>query len=117
VATPLDALTVVVPDSVPLAGLVPIATVIDALDDVIVLPYWSCTVTVGDGEIVPPPLVLVGCCDHASLLAAAGLTVIDGLDERPTGVAPLVDASAADHVCAPAVVAAVAPGPPDAFEP
>src|SRR5437868_6436439 len=45
VATPLTADTVVVPDSVPPPGLVPIATVMLAVEPVTVLPNASCTVT------------------------------------------------------------------------
>jgi hypothetical protein len=41
VATPLTALTLVVPESVPLLGFVPIAIVIDAVEVVTVLPPAS----------------------------------------------------------------------------
>ena len=70
VATPLTALTVLVPASVPLEGLVPIATVIDALELVTVLPPASWTATVTAGLIDAAATVLLGCCTKANLLAA-----------------------------------------------
>ena len=60
VATPLTAATVVVPLSVPLPGLLPIATVTDALLVVTVLPNASTTPTVSAGLIErQPPYCLV----------------------------------------------------------
>ena len=41
VATPLTALTVFVPDNVPVLGLVPIAIVTEAVEEVIVIPAAS----------------------------------------------------------------------------
>ena len=49
-ATPATAFTVAVPLNVPVPE--PIATVTDAVDDVTVLPYVSCTVTTATGEIL-----------------------------------------------------------------
>src|SRR5262245_24256632 len=75
VATPLTADTVVVPDSVPPPGLVPMATVMLAVELVTVLLNASCTVTCTAGEIDAPAVVLVGWVVKASLDAAAGLTL------------------------------------------
>src|SRR2546427_39031 len=49
VATPLTAATVVVPERVPLAGLVPIATVMLVVAVITVLPWasWTATCTAG----------------------------------------------------------------------
>ena len=63
VATPLTALLVLVPDKT--APLVPvpevIASVTDAVDEVTVLPYASCTVTRGWVlNAVPAMLLLLG---------------------------------------------------------
>src|SRR4051794_26668231 len=60
VATPLTALSVAVPLSVPLLGFVPIAPVIDAVLVVTVLPPASCTVTTGCVGNVMPPVELLG---------------------------------------------------------
>src|SRR3954471_23652315 len=70
-ATPPDAATVVVPDSVPPPGLVPIATVMLALELVTVLPKASCTTACTTGEIATPAVVSDGWPVKASLLAAA----------------------------------------------
>src|SRR5438094_7995065 len=73
VATPPDAATVVVPDSVPPPGLVPIATVMLAVELVTVLPKASCTVTCTAGEMLAPAVAFVGWTVKASRFAAAGL--------------------------------------------
>src|SRR3954464_3262343 len=75
VATPLTADTVVVPDSVPPPGLVPIATVMLAVELVTVLLNASCTVTCTAGAMETPAVALVGWVVTASLAAAAGLTL------------------------------------------
>ena len=72
VATPLTAATVVVPLSVPLPGLVPIATVTDALLLVTVLPKVSRTVTRTAGVMLTPATVLLGDVVKASAAAAPG---------------------------------------------
>src|SRR2546426_1107246 len=61
VATPLTAATVVVPARVPLAGLVPIATVMLVVAGVTVLPRASWTATCTAGVIAAPAAVLLGC--------------------------------------------------------
>src|SRR4051794_19155303 len=73
VATPADADTVVVPDSVPPPGLVPMATVMLAAELVTVLLKASCTVTCTAGLIATPAVAFVGCTVKASLEAAAGV--------------------------------------------
>src|SRR5262245_14839382 len=73
VATPADADTVVVPDSVPPPGLLPIATVTLAEELVTVFPNASCTVTSTAGEMLAPATTVLGCAVKASLLAAAGV--------------------------------------------
>src|SRR5262249_57023447 len=73
VATPLDAATVVVPDSVPPPGLAPVATVMLAVELVTVLLNASCTVTCTAGAMATPATALVGCTVNASLVAVAGL--------------------------------------------
>src|SRR3954470_2691868 len=73
VATPATAATVVVPDSVPPPGLVPMATVTLADELVTVLLKASCTVTCTAGEIATPAVALLGWTVKASLDAAAGV--------------------------------------------
>src|SRR5512133_1847916 len=92
VATPADADTVVVPDSVPPPGLVPIATVMLAVELVTVFPNWSCTVTCTAGAIATPAVALAGCAVKARWSAAAGVML--NADE----VAPVSGADAAVSV-------------------
>jgi hypothetical protein len=92
VATPADADTVVVPDSVPPPGLLPIATVMLAVELVTVLLNASCTVTCTAGAIATPATSFDGWVVNASLEAAAGLMV--NADE----VAPASGADAAVSV-------------------
>src|SRR2546425_17686 len=73
VATPLTAATVVVPERVPLAGLVPIATVMLVVAVVTVLPWASWTATCTAGVIAAPAAVLLGCTVKTSLAAAPTL--------------------------------------------
>src|SRR5688572_27592400 len=74
-ATPPTAETVVVPDSVPPPGLLPMATVTLAVELVTVLPNASCTATCTAGLIATPAVSFDGCTVKASLEAAAGLMV------------------------------------------
>ena len=60
VATPLTALTVAVPASVPLPGLVPMASVTLVVALVTVFPCASCTVTWTAGLMVAPAVALDG---------------------------------------------------------
>src|SRR2546422_967086 len=70
VATPLTAATVVVPAGGPLAGLVPIATVMLVVAVVTVLPWASWTVTCTAGVIAAPAAVLLGCTVKTTFAAA-----------------------------------------------
>src|SRR5579859_4533008 len=86
-ATPAVAATMAVPDSVPPPGLVPMATVMLAVELVTVLPNVSCTVTWTAGAIAAPAVALVGCtvkasCDAAAapMLKAALVAPVNGLD-------------------------------------
>src|SRR6185295_12630142 len=92
VATPPDADTVVVPDSVPPPGLVPMARVMLAVEVVTVLLNASCTVTCTAGAIATPAMAFVGCAVNASLAAAAGLML------NAADVAPVSGADAAVKV-------------------
>src|SRR6185436_16337319 len=92
VATPDDADTVVVPDSVPPPGLVPIATVMLAPELVTVFPNASCTATCTAGERLAPAIALLGCTVKATRFAAAGLML------NPAEVAPVSGADAAVRV-------------------
>src|SRR4051794_35410939 len=73
VATPLTAATVSVPDSVPLPGFTPIATVMFAVEVVTVLLNASCTVTCTAGEIATPAVALVAWPAKPGFGAAAAL--------------------------------------------
>src|SRR5689334_11520612 len=73
VATPIGAATGRVTDSVPPLGLVPMATVMLAVELVTVLLNWSCTVTCTAGALATPATAFAGWTVTASLVAAAGL--------------------------------------------
>src|SRR5205807_1556212 len=90
VATPLTAATVVVPARVPLAGLVPIATVMLVVAVVTVLPWASWTVTCTAGVIAAPAAALLGCTVKASF-AAAPAPMLNALLVSP--VRPVADAA------------------------
>src|SRR5512132_1554571 len=72
-ATPLTAATVAVPDSVPPPGLVPMATVMLAVELVTVLLNGSCTVTCTAGAMDAPASAFVGWTVNATLEGAAWL--------------------------------------------
>src|SRR6185295_9666817 len=92
VATPPTAALVVVPESVPLPGLAPIATVMLAVEVVTVLLKASCTVTCTAGAIATPAVALAGCTVNASLVAAAGVML------KAAEVAPVSPAEVAARV-------------------
>src|SRR5438128_5910455 len=73
VATPLTAATVGVPARVPLAGLVPIASVMLVVARVTVLPWASWTVTCTAGVIAAPAAALLGCTVKTTFAAAPTL--------------------------------------------
>src|SRR3989440_9108557 len=76
VATPLTAATVVVPERVPLAGLVPMATVMLVVAVVTVLPWASWTVTCTAGVIAAPAAALLGCAVKAPFAAGPTLALM-----------------------------------------
>src|SRR4051794_23867689 len=82
VAMPAAAATVLVPDSVPPPGLVPIASVMLAVEEVTVLLNASCTVTRTGGAMATPATAPVGWVVKASLAAAAGL-MLNAVDAAP----------------------------------
>src|SRR5947209_3953709 len=90
VATPLEAATVVVPESVPEPGLVPIATVTLADELVTVLRTAAWSVAWTAGLMATPAVALGGWTEKASLLAAPGLMLIP-LEVAP--VSPLDEAA------------------------
>ena len=59
-ATPADAATAAVPESVPPPGLVPIATVTVPVNDVAVFPKASCAFTCTGGVMAIPACAEVG---------------------------------------------------------
>src|SRR5713226_8655758 len=73
-ATPLVALTVGVPDSLPALGLVAIAIAMLLVAEGTVFPKPSVTVTCTAGAIAPPATTLVGCTANASRDAGATVT-------------------------------------------
>src|SRR5438128_2677242 len=75
VATPLTAATVGVPARVPLAGLVPIASVMLVVAVVTVLPWASWIATCTAGVIAAPAAALLGCTVKTSFAAAPALTL------------------------------------------
>src|SRR2546426_157627 len=68
-ATPATAATVLVPDRIPVLGLVPIATVTFPVNSVAVLLLASSAVTCAAGVIAPPAVVLLGCTENTSCVA------------------------------------------------
>src|SRR5439155_18662822 len=91
VATPLTAATVVVPARVPLAGLVPIASVMLVVAVVTMLPWASWTATCTAGVIAAPAAALVGCTVKTSFAAAPTLTLNTLLVAPGRPVAAAVD--------------------------
>src|SRR6266568_1775150 len=83
VAAPATAAMVVVPDSVPPLGLVPIATVTLLVNPVAVFPWASRAVTWTAGVMAAPAVALVGCAVKASCVAAPGAML------NPALVAPV----------------------------
>src|SRR5688572_33420946 len=78
--------------SVPPPGLVPMATVMLAVELVTVFPNASCTATCTAGLIAAPAVALVGCTVKASRDAAAGVML------NAAEVAPVSGADAAVSV-------------------
>ena len=76
VATPPTAATVVVPESVPLPGLVPIVSVMASVKLDTVLPTESCAATCTAGSVTPA-VVVMGCTVNPSWVTAA-VTISNG---------------------------------------
>src|SRR5205809_733017 len=89
VARRVTAATVVVPVWVPLAGLVPIATVMLVVAVVTVLPWASWTATCTAGVIAAPAAAVLGCTVKTSF-AAAPTPMLNALLVAP--VRPVADA-------------------------
>src|SRR5437867_4486512 len=90
-ATPATAATVLVPDKVPLLGLVPIATVMFPVNPVAVLPFPSWAVIWTAGVIVAPATVFVGSTLKTRAAAGAGVMVNAVLVALPAPVAVRVE--------------------------
>src|SRR5713101_655149 len=72
-AMPAVAATLAVPESVPLLGFVPIATVTVPVNPVAVLPWASWAVTCTAGVIAAPAVVLLGWTLNTSCVAVLGV--------------------------------------------
>src|SRR5438034_11087654 len=81
-----SAATVLVPDKVPVLGLVPIATVILPVNPVAVLPLASWAVTWTAGVIAAPAIVFVGSTLKTKAEAAAGVMLNAALVVLPAPV-------------------------------
>ena len=92
VATPLAAATVVVPDTVPPAGFVPIVTVTLPVKPGTVLLMASSAATSTGGARCAPAVAVVGCMVKASCVGAPGLMSNGAL------VAPASPVAVADSV-------------------
>src|SRR5213594_1773174 len=91
-ATPATAVTVVVPDSVPPPGLVPIVTVTAPTKSVAVRPTASRASTWTAGASVAPAVAAAGCITKASWVGGPGGPVVSALqvdmrEERTTSPA------------------------------
>src|SRR5881628_3815682 len=128
VATPLAAASVVVPDSVPLLGFVPIATVTPAVKVGSVLSNASCAVTWTPGVIAAPAVVVLGCTVNISCVAAPGVMLNGVLVAPPSPVAlavsvypvPVLLMARLENIATPftaATVAAPERVPPPGFAP
>ena len=82
VAIPLTTTLSLVPDSMPLEGLVPMAIwILVVLSPILTLPYWSDMATFTLGDITAPSRAPEGCWVYISFVAVVGLTVMD--DDTP----------------------------------
>src|SRR6266853_1652972 len=128
VATPATAVTVVVPDRVPLPGLVAMASVTLPVNPVAVFPCASRAVTCTGGVIVAPAVVLVGCTVNATCPAVPGVTskpaLVAGLTPLAAALSvypvPALSTLKEENVAVPATAATlvVPPNvPPPAFVP
>ena len=79
VTSPPKAATVVLPESVPPAGLVPMAKVMESVAVMTWFPLASCTCTLIVGEIASVAMASVGSTLKTSLLAAPAV-MLKGAD-------------------------------------
>src|SRR5436853_190178 len=86
-APPLSAAWVSVPVSVPLLGLVPIATVMFPVNPVAVLPLPSWAVTSTAGVIAVPAVVVLGCALNTNCVAVPAVILNAVLVVLPAPVA------------------------------
>src|SRR5213592_1160453 len=82
VATPEEAATEVVPESVPDPGLVPMAMLTVAEEPVTVLLLASWTMAVMAGAMATPAVAAVGCTPNTTLVAAPG-TMLKAVEVSP----------------------------------
>src|SRR5438093_12711378 len=92
VATPLAAATVVVPDTVPPAGFVPIVTVTLPVKPGTVLLMASSAATSTGGARCAPAVAVVGCTVKASRVGAARSMSKGGL-VAPAGTVAVADSA------------------------
>src|SRR5512143_2676450 len=90
VATPATAVTVLVPDRIPLLGLVPMAMVTLPVKLVAVFPATSCAATFTAGVMVAVASVLVGCTVNTRFAAGPAVMLKAAL---VSGVRPLAVAA------------------------
>src|SRR5205814_10659288 len=86
-ATPATAATVLVPDKVPVLGLVPIATVMFPVNPVAVLPLASWAVIWTAGVIAAPATAFVGCTENTNCVAVPAVMLKAELVVLPAPVA------------------------------
>ncbi len=92
VATPATAARVVVPDSAPPSGFVPIATVTFPVNPVAVFPCASRAVSWTAGAMAAPAVALLGCTVKTSWVAAPAVMLNAAL------VAPVSPVAAPESV-------------------
>src|SRR5207244_13343019 len=97
VATPPAAATVVVPETVPLPGFAPSATVTVPVNPVAVFPCASCAVTWTAGVIAAPAVVLLGCTLNTSWLAVPAVILKPPLVADVTPVAAALSVKPVDR--------------------
>src|SRR5207247_6742894 len=102
-----------VPESAPLLGFVPIATVTFPVNPVAVLPFPSWAVTWTSGVIAAPAAVVVGCTQNTSCVAVAAVMLNAALVVLPAPVpvraypVPALSMLSPANVATPATAATV----------
>ena len=98
---PFAAFTITLPKRVPPPALVPISRVTAARDVVTRWPLASRTSTSTAGEKAAPAVLLVGCVENASWVAATAPTDNDALPGTPRPSAEIVAVPPATPVASP----------------